>query len=352
MSRSLLALLLLLLPLTAQAVDLSEVPGLSAEELAKRLGIKGTPEAVILVQAQQDLDSLVVGLRSVVLAPLPEGDGFLRLIRGQVEGIVPLRVQRGDVAWEGEVRTLGGRVVPFDAEAALASPEAFSKSLQQARSGFDLFAFYDELDARPALAEKRAHCDATALGLELGPDRTLVQQACANLQESTAPIEVEDDVLAEGDISDALEAARPEPAGGLDPVLYRPDGTTRTAPRGTLPRVLGALGSLALSGALAGVAIEQERQAQLLVLDLLEAERQEDDRVASRHLFNARQFDQARDAAIGTAAVAAATGVALLIWQGTEDAAWRAGRDKILIGVAPTRGGAFIAMTVSLGGTP
>lgn len=349
MSRSLLALLLLLLPASASAVDLSDVPGLSPEELADRLGLKGTPEAVILVQAAEDLDSLVVGLRSVVLAPLEDGGGFLRLIRGQVEGIVPLRVERGDVAWEGELRTLGGRVTVFDAEVALASPESFSKALQQARAGFDLFAFYDELDARPALADKQTHCDATAKALEPGPDRTLVRQACANLQETAAPEQVVTEVLPEGDLSEAMDAVYEEADTGVDPVLYRPDGTSRTAPRGTLPRVIGALGSLALSGALAGVAVEQERQAQLLVLDLLEAERQQDDRVAARHLFDARAFDQGRDAAIGVAAVAFATGVALFVWQGREDAAFRAARDTLVVGAAPTPHGAVVAMSLRFG---
>ncbi len=359
----LFALLLILLAAPpAHAVDLDEAAILEPEALAERLGIVGTAEAVVLVVADEDLDLLVIGLREVVLAPLKDGTRFIRLVRGQVDGILPIRVERGDVLWEGELRTLAAHVTVFDAGAALASPEAHGLARDRALRGFDLFGFFAELDALATRAERQAHCDDAAASLSVGPDRGLVVQACANVDTMTGPPAAvdapdESDPDEQGDIEDEdVEAALADvptlapPPVERDPVLYRKDGLTRKVPRGTVSRLSFAAGGFVLAGGLTARAFELEADAERAFARYRESERIVDDFKTSQNLFDTQKFDQHRDAAIGLASAGLVTSITMLIWQGVEHKLFGQARTAPapVLGVVPLRGGAAIAFSLEL----
>lgn len=341
----------------AHAVDLDEAAILEPEVLAEQLGISGTAEAVVLVVADQDLDLLVLGLREVVLAPLKDGSRFVRLVRGQVDGILPLRVERGDLLWEGEMRTLAGHVSVFDAGAALASPEARGLARDRALRGFDLFGFYRELDALPTTADRRARCESGIESLPQGPDRALLRQACANVDAMTGapapapfdePAEIEDE-----DVDEALARVptlAPPPSTLRDPVFYRRDGLTRAVPRGTAPRLLVAAGGFAFTAGFTVRAFELELDAERSYVRYREAERVGDDLLVSRHLYNAQAFDRHRDAGIGVASVGLVTSLTMLIWQAVEHRRFGAGHPPapVAVGVAPLRDGIALGLSMEL----
>jgi hypothetical protein len=349
-------LLLLLTSSPAWAVDLDEAAILEPDVLAERLGIVGTAEAVVLVVADQDLDRLVLGLREVVLAPLGDQERFLRLVRGQVDGILSVRVERQDLLWEGDLRTLAGHVTVFDASAALASPEARGLARDLALRGFDLFGFFAELDALPTTAERQAHCDAVRESLPSGPDRGVVVQACANVATMSGPAavaRVADTDVDEDDEQDALAAAPPVavlPSADRDPVLYRKDGLTRKIPRGTIPRLAVAAGGAILAAGLTARAFELEILAEEQYKLYRDAERVGDDLVVSQTLFDTQKFDSHRDAAIATASVGLSTTLTMLIWQAVEGRSWQNAKNTpaVAIGAMPLRGGMGLTFTLEL----
>lgn len=327
---------------------------LEPEALAEQLGIVGTAEAVVLVVADEDLDLLVIGLREVVLAPLKDGSRFVRVVRGQVDGILPLRVERGDLLWEGELRTLAAHVTVFDAGAALASPEARGLARDRALHGFDLYGFFGELDALSSKAERRAHCDAVKGALPPGPNRGLVVQACANVDTMTGPPVAEEEEppeIEDEDVDEALvqvPTVKPPPSTGRDPVLYRRDGLTRQSPRGSAPRLVVAGSGLALAAGLTVRAFELEVEAERLYVTYREAERVGDDLLVSQHLFDIRHLDRQRDAAIASGSVGLVTSVAMLVWQGIEEHLFAVARPVPTIGLMPVPGGIAIAFSMEL----
>ncbi len=329
---------------------------LEPEALAERLGIVGTPEAVVLVVAEQDLDRLVIGLREVVLAPLKDGSRFLRLVRGQVDGILPVRVERGDLLWEGDLRTLSGRVTVFDAGAALASPEARGLARDRALRGFDLHSFFAELDALPDAAARQARCAEEQQALPPGPDRGLVVQACANVATMTGPLAApptpRDDEDDEDDAEPLADAPilPPTPSSTRDPALYRRDGLTRRIPRGSLPRLGVAAGGLALTAGFTARAFELEILAEREHVRQRDAEQVGDDFRVSTYLFDAREFDRHRDAAITTASVGLATSIAMLVWQAVEHRAFTRARaaSAPALGLAPLPSGVLLAFWLEL----
>lgn len=343
----------------AGAVDLSEAALLEPEALAERLGIDGTAEAAVLVVADQDLDRLVIGLREVVLAPVEDGSRFLRLVRGQVDGILPVRVERGDLLWEGEIRTLAGRVTVFDAGEALASDKAQGLARDRALRGFDLWGFFADLEALPTLEERRAHCQAVQDELGAGPDRGLVIQACANVATLSSPVAptVAQDEDAGGDVGDVdtddvvvAPVAPATPSAERDPILYRSNGLSRRVPRGTFSRLGVAAGGLLLTGVFTGQAFDREIAAEEQWVLYRDAERVGDDLLVSQHLYDTKILDNQRDAAITTASIGLATAVGMAVWQGLEQRAFRKAKaaPALSLGVAPTRGGFTVALSLEL----
>jgi hypothetical protein len=298
-------------------------PGLAAaeqelpdpEELAATLGIVGTDEAVLLVVADGPIDALQVGNREVVLAPPEEGVGLLRLVRKQAEGFVAVSATRGDLTWDGQVRALAGRVVVVDVEAGLRSPQARQVSAQDEE--FDLFAFYDELDARDSDREKLEWC-GQVLTRELGEaDRTVVAEACRRIEEAKAAADAKpgenDDVDDDVQIvdSDMREDGRPDPTHRL---LYRRDGRPRLVAPGTAPRLIVAGASLVGAGISTYTAIFWEYRAEAEYVRYRDAERLGDDRGMTESLFFTRSYDANRDVGIGFAtAFATSTLVAVLM---------------------------------------
>lgn len=318
-------LIALLLPALVCA---QEVP--DPEELAATLGIVDTDEAVLLIVAEGPIDSLQVGNREVVLAPPEEGVGLLRLVRKQVEGFVAVAATRGDLAWEGQVRALAGRVVIVDVEAGLRSPEA--RQVVAEDDEFDLFAFYDELDARDSDADKQEWC-GQVLARELGEaDRTVVAEACRRIDEAIAaeaagPDE-QDDVSDEIEIvdSDMDDDGRPDPDHRL---LYRRDGRPRLVAPGAAPRWIIAGVSAVGAGISTYSAIFWEYRAEAEYLRYRDAERLGEDRAMTESLFFTRQYDGNRDVAIGFASAFATSTIVAIIVQAVEGRRFRTRRSQL-----------------------
>jgi len=338
-------LLLLIIATPALAADAPD-----PVELAQTLGLEGTEEAVLLVVADADLDRLVVGVRKVGLAPAAEG-GFLRLVRGLVPGVVTIEVVRGDVVWRGELPALAGQVTLFDAEAALASPQAKTQ-VGAAAAEFDLFDFYDALDARRDPADQLVLCAETLAGLPEGPDRGLVSQACAKIEADAAVSEIEDQALQEATIVDLdRPAGRDEPDTSLrGDVVFRADGQARKNSAGTAVRVPIGAASAVLSGVFVGTTFGNEVSAQREYLEYRAAERTGDDRLMTEHLFRTQRFDRSRDASIGLAAGFFASAVANFVWQGVAQKEFvdardaRAAKRALLIPV-PTPDGVVLTLS-------
>ncbi len=318
---------MLLIGMFAATPALAEEAAPTPEELAQTLGITDTDEAVILVTAATALDSLTVAGRAVVLAPTDEG--VWQIVRDQAEGLVPVSVSRGDVAWSGTVRALAGRVVPFDADEALASPDA--RSLAAADAEFDLFAFYDELDARGSDVVRLAYCRGVLEQTLTDADRTVVTETCDRLQASidaaaARPEEESSEDLAEELLADddaVIVDDAPDPDLSL---LYRRDGRPRLVAKGTVPRVV-AIGATAFgSGIATYAAFFWEYRAEQEYVLYRAAERVGDDAAMTRHLFFTQQYSGRRDGSIGAAA-ACLTGTAFAIaWQAAEAKRFRTRR--------------------------
>lgn len=315
-------LIALLVPALASG---QEIP--DPAELAATLGIVDTDEAVLLIVAEGPIDALQVGNREVVLAPPEEGVGLLRLVRKQVEGFVAVTVVRGDLVWDGQVRALTGRVVVMDVEAALRSPE--TRQVGAGDEEFDLFAFYDELDARDSDQDKQLWC-GEVLGRELGEaDRTVVAEACRRIDEALAaeaagPDE-DEDVSDDVEIvdSDMDEEGRPDPTHRL---LYRRDGRPRLVAPGTAPRWIVAGASAVGAGISTYSAIFWEYRAEAEYVRYRDAERLGDDRAMTGSLFYTRQYDHNRDVAIGFASAFFTSTIVAVIVQAVEGRRFRSKR--------------------------
>ena len=307
--------LALLVPALAAAEQ--ELP--DPAELAATLGITGTDEAVLLVVAEGPIDALQVGNREVVLAPPEEGVGFLRLVRKQVEGFVAVSAKRGELTWEGQVRALAGRVVVVDLEAGLRSPQARQATVQEEE--FDLFAFYDELDARDSDADKLEWC-GQVMAQELGEaDRTVVGEACRRIEEAVTAAAAGPDETAEvaDDVeivdSDMVDYDRPDPTHRL---LYRRDGRPRLAAPGTPVRLIVAGASLVGVGISTYGAIFWEYRAEAEYVRYRDAERSGDDRVMTESLFFTQQYEGNRDVAIGFATACMTSTLVAIVMQAIE----------------------------------
>jgi len=312
--RALMMFLLPLLLLPTLAVAQDDVAPSDPVALAQTLGIVDTDEAVLLVTSSLAVDTLRVGGREIVLPPPTDGEGIYRLVREQREGIVPVVLTRGDIAWEGQVRTFAGQVTVVDADALLGSAEAHST--RPADDEFDLFGFYDDLDAASSSADKLAYC-TEVLARPLGDaDRTVVTETCTRLQTAAAAaaaaeIEDESEDLADAFLGDDPQLVQDLPDPNLG-TLYRRDGRPRLVSRGTPVRLI-AVGVGAVSTGIATYsAFFWEYRAEQEYAAFRDAERVGDDALMTRHLFFSRDYDVRRDASIGVAA-ASLTGTAVAI---------------------------------------
>lgn len=302
----------LLLPLTAGAQE--DVAPPNPEDLAQTLGIVDSDEAVLLIVAVDALDSLTVGGREIVVSPPLEGEGVWRLVREQREGIVGVSISRGDVVWEGQVRTFAGQVTVVDAEVELSGPQAHTGSVGD--DEFDLFGFYDDLDARRSDEDKLAYC-TDVLTRDLGEaDRTVVAETCTRLQAaldadaaSTADDDSED--LADSLLDHAPQYVDDTPDPNLG-MLYRRDGRPRLVARGTPVRLIAVGAGAVGTGIATYSAFFWEFRAEQEYAAYRTAERVGDDEAMTRHLFFTRDYDVRRDASIGIAA-ACLTGTAVAI---------------------------------------
>ncbi len=296
-----------------------------AEEMARTLGIEGTEEAALLVAADAAVDRLQVGVREIVLPPAEDGEQIVRLVREQREGLIAVTVARGELLWEGQVRTLAGEVTVFDLEVALRSPEVKSTAGEE----FDLFAFYDELDAREKDEDQLAWCEAT-LGRTLSDaDRRVVSETCGRIQaaldaEFAEPVdedELSEALLEEPDEAD-LQGGEARRVTDLE-LLYRPDGRPRLVARGTLPRVLVAIGTGLGTAASVAAAFDWERRAEEEYVLYRAAERISDDSSMTRHLFFSQRYDRSRDAAIVAGSVLLTATIVTLVLQAAQERSFR-----------------------------
>jgi hypothetical protein len=331
---ALLAAAPLLLAALAGGVALAEelAPAGDPDALAAALALPAD-EAALVVRAARPLDRLVAAtVEQPLAAPPPDAvralarAGFSAsdfLVRGLSEGIVAVRLDRDRRRWDGQVLVFAGRVTVLLADEALASPE--STSLAGAGGGdgppgaaaagsapaFDLFGFYEQLDAIEEPSRKSSFCQEILATLPAGPDRAVVDGTCARLgrppPSAVGPGESELALLGGADdeaeqLSAALEGRRPRARRAGDPehrLLYRTDGVARRAAPGTLPRLLVIGGASAGAAAAVASAFRQERAAEQSFLAYVEAERFGDDRAATGALFETRRHDRLRDASIG-----------------------------------------------------
>ena len=294
-------------PGRAPAQEAAAEAGPTPEELAETLGIVDTDEAVLLVEATSALDGLKVGGREIVLAAPTDDGGVWRVVRDQPEGFVSVSIVRGDRLWEGQVRTFAGQVTPVDADELLASGEARDLG-GEAVADFDLFAFYDELDARKDDADRLEYCAEVLTGNLTDADRRVVSETCGRIASVVA--EVDAPAIDEAEAADLGELLDED----IDPasqrsqereirLLYRRDGRPRLVAPGTLPRAI-VIGAGAGGGGIStDSAVFGEYQAEQEYVAFRNAERVGDDAEMSRHLFFANRYDGNRNAsiAVGTA---------------------------------------------------
>lgn len=313
---ALLATLALLVPAPARAQG-AEIP--DAAELARTLGIEGTAEAVLLVVASQPLDSLRVGNREVDLPPGDPASGLIRLVRNQAEGIVAVTAARADRVWEGQVRAFAGRVTIVDAEQGLRSAEA--RVIQGGNQGFDLFGFYDALDAAEDLAGREALCSETLAGQLGDADRAVIADACqrlgdAPLDGSVSGEEGDQDLGEEpADAPDIVAASATDPAHSA---LYLRDGRPRVVAPGTAPRLAVAGVGAAGAGIATYSALFWEYRAEQEYVRYRDAERLGEDAAMTESLFFTRRYDRNRDVSIGVASASLTATVVALVAQGIE----------------------------------
>ncbi|MCP4871186.1 MAG: hypothetical protein GY898_20955 [Proteobacteria bacterium] len=331
MRASMILILTAALLMPAAAIAQDEPPPPDPAELAQTLGIVDTDEAVLLIVAEGALDSLTVGGRDVVVAPPVEGEGVWRLVREQREGIVPVTITRGDVVWQGQVRTFAGTVTVVDAEVELSGPDA--RTGPAVDDEFDLFGFYDDLDAQRKDEDKLAYCTEVLTRTLSEADRTVVSETCTRLQASLdaeAASTADDD---SEDLADALLDDDPEYVDDApDPnlgMLYRRDGRPRLVARGTPERlILAGVGAVG-TGIATYSALFWEFRAEQEYAAYRTAERVGDDEAMTRHLFFTRDYDVRRDASIGVATVCLTGTAVALAFQAIEQRRFRKQRTAL-----------------------
>jgi len=302
------------------------------EALAAELGIGESSEAVLLVFSSVPFDVLRVGTR--LMAPeLPvEGRGVRQLVRELREGIVAVELASGARSWEGQVQLLSGAVSLLDVDSLFGSAAAGDTPPQQ-ELVFDLFTFYDELDVRGSMADKLSYCAEVLKAPIVGPDRTLVEQACGRFERKVEQERIQEEELQRlvddpdelvGELLDEGAGEEPELAG--QPLLYQADGTLRVRPRGTVPRVVAGASAFVLSGASVAGALYWEYRAQQEYLLFRKAEQFGEDTAMTAHLFYAREHDRQRNAAIAVATAALSAGIFAAIWQRLEAERFRKAR--------------------------
>tara|TARA_Y100001968_G_scaffold322561_1_gene358831 strand:- start:1502 stop:2608 length:1107 start_codon:yes stop_codon:yes gene_type:complete len=289
--------------------------------LAEELGLAAAGEAALLVFSLQSFDFIRVGTR--LLGPGPsDPDGAVRqLVTGLREGVAAVEVVAGSSSWEGQVQLIDGSVALLELGQVL--PQVpMVQSQPDASVAFDLFEFYDQLDARGALKTKLEYCAIVLAGDLAGPDRSLVEQACARFERK-----VEDERLREEELKRLVEnpdelvlglsdgEGAEQPDFSAQPMLYRPDGTVRSRPRGTLARTLVGVSAFVAGGAGLGGALYWELRAQQEYLAFRKAEQFGEDTAMTAHFHYTQEHDRSRNAALGMAGAAITGGVVAVILQ-------------------------------------
>lgn len=332
---TILVLLCAIAPRAAAAMDALVGPTtLDPAALAEELELPGTDEAAVLVIAGLGLDRLEVGFDPVDLASLP---GMERnppiLLRGLPEGLINISIQKGDQAWDGQLRLFGGRVAKLDADEVLRSAKARGTGTEVNQPSFDLFGFYDTLDDDPDRASKLAFCEGQLEGLEAGTvDHRLVGQACDKVQadKERADAEAQAGVLSMDTLRDALGNETKLEAPIRVGLVYRNDGRPRLSAPGTGPR-WAAVGATVLAGAIFTYsAVFWETQAQQEYLLFRQSERVGDQLAMSKHLFFTKSFDKRRDGFVVTATTFFVGAASTAIWQAIESARFRKARARVL----------------------
>jgi len=305
------------------------------DAIALELGLGGTGEAVLLVFSSAPFDLLRVGTR--LMAPeLPDkSHGVRQLVRDLKEGIVAVELGAGARSWEGQVQLLSGAVSLVDVDSLLDLP-ATGESPAVEVPAFDLFAFYDELDARGAMADKLVYCAEVTKALTAGPDRTLVEQACGRFERKVEQDRVRDEeiqrLVEDPDelVGELLaDDSEEQPESNLQPVLYQVDGTLRVRPRGTTPRAIVGASAFALSGASLVGSLYWEYRAQQEYQSFRKAEQFGEDTAMTEHFFYSQEHDQRRNAAIAVATAALSAGIFAAIWQRIEGERFRKARAEL-----------------------
>jgi len=297
----------------------------SADELsglAEELGLAGGSEAVLLVYSVGALDVLRVGARLVAPESPEPGKGARQIVRGLSEGIVAIELSAAGRSWEGQIQVYKGAVNLLDADTLLLTSGSAASALEQAEAAFDLFTFYDELDFRAGVDAKLAYCTEVLAGTLVGPDRTLVARACARFERKKQDeLRREEELARLVEHPDALVDALKEADAEDDPEstsqlqLYKPDGTLRTRPRGSIARSVAGASALTTGGASIAGALYWEYRAQQEYLLFRNAEQFGDDTQMTEHLYYTQQHDKRRDAAIGIATTAITAGVVAIVLQ-------------------------------------
>lgn len=331
-----LLLLSVMTPGAAAGMDVLVGPAtLDPALLAEELELPGTDEAAVLVIAGLGLDRLEVGFEPVDLTALP---GIERnpplLLRGLPEGLINLSIQKGDQAWDGQLRLFGGRIARLDADEVLRSAKARGNGTDLEQPSFDLFGFYDRLDEEPNPEAKLLFCESELAGLEAGTvDHRLVGQACDKVRadKKRADIEAQASLMTMDTLRDALGNEVKLDAPVKVGLVYRKDGRPRLSAPGTGPR-WAAVGALSLGGAIFTYsAVFWETQAQQEYLLFRQAERVGDQLAMSRHLFFTKNFDSRRDGFAVAATTFFVGAASTAIWQAIESARFKKARARVLV---------------------
>jgi hypothetical protein len=324
MGAGLLSFLLLTLP--AQAAELVAVDTEDAAAVTDFLSLP-EGEAAILIYARGGLDLLRVDGHE--LAHPASGSWAVRGLR---EGFVRVEVEHGDRRWEGTVRTVALTAVPWDAEEALASPQATPRDRPVP---LDVFAFYEELDQTYDPARRKALCEAWRGRARPGDEARVLERACA------APAPLPPSVKGEGNAVPELDAELDEEVGtsltaqeqAQRILLYDKDGHPRREPRGTPVRAaLIAAGVVGTGGFLLG-GLLFEAEAERIWSGGLVSERFGDDAAWTVALLHTRDLDRKRDASVTASALCLTGTVTAILAQRWEKDRLRALR--IRAGIRP-----------------
>ena len=328
---------------SGEAVPVVEVPVAPAvdpaEVLAKELGIAETEEAaLVLLDPEGVVTAIRRGGSPVDLKEARDVARAVWVLRRLPEGMHALVVESEDRVWEGPVQVYRGRVTLQEAQALLRQgiekgpPAGLDPGMP-----FDLFTFYDALDARRIVEQKLQFCSAVLETLSGGPDREAVSASCSRLQRTVDQAAAEDEAVAamedEGGDLEALllgessaDAMRPSPDHRI---LYRGNGMPRSRPRTTLPSALAAAGGITLGAGLVGTAFLLESKAAVQYIAYREAERMGDDPLMSETLFHTQDFDRQRDLAVGVATLSFTGAAVALVVHQLEKRRFEAARSRI-----------------------